>query len=282
MTWPNFFIVGTSKAGTSSLYNYLTATDDVYLAPKGEIHYFFPEEFKKNNSKEEYLSLFENTKEKAIGEYSSYLEDIESPHLIKSTIPNSKVIICLRDPVERAFSHYLGSRRSKDEILPFNEAFEKYMVPIDKKSKFYKKYIELGLYYENVKRFLDVFGNDKVMIIIFEEYIKEPEKIFRKILDFLQVKSEIPSIVGKTYNAYAEPLGNVGNKIIKNEIINRIAKKILSKELRVTLLRIITNKRGKKPSLSQDQRKFLENFYINDSTKLEKFLDYKLPWSFLN
>ena len=55
MTWPNFFIVGTSRAGTTSLYNYLSGIDEIYLAPKGKIHYFFPEEFKRKDSKEEYL-----------------------------------------------------------------------------------------------------------------------------------------------------------------------------------------------------------------------------------
>ena len=62
MTWPNFFIIGVSKAGTTSLYNYLNETENIFLIPKGKIHYFFPEEFNNDSNKEEYLSLVKNVK----------------------------------------------------------------------------------------------------------------------------------------------------------------------------------------------------------------------------
>jgi len=282
MTWPNFFIVGTSRAGTTSLYNYLNAINDVYLLPKGKIHYFFPEEFTKKNAKQEYLSLIQEIKnKKVIGEYAGYLDNPESPQLIKITIPEAKIIILIRDPIERAFSHYLGALRGKDETLSFEESFKKYMYPVDKETNFFKRYIGLGLYYEKVKKFVKVFGEDKVLIIIFEEFAKNPEKIFQKVLDFLGIDSKIPQIVGNTYNAYAEPLGNFGTNIVKNKIINNFAKKILPKSTRVGLLRLLTNKRGRKPELAFEHMKFLEEFYRNDSLKLEKLLSQKIPWKFI-
>ena len=282
MTWPNFFIVGTSRAGTTSLYNYLNSINEIYLAPKGKIHYFFPEEFKKKNTKDEYLNIFtEIENQKLIGEYAGYLDNNESPNLIKSTIPNSKIIICLRNPIERGFSHYLMNVREGIEKNDFSNSFENFMNPINKNSRFYKRYIELGLYYEKVKRFLDIFGKENVKIIIFEEFSQNPKKIFKELLDFLEIKSDTPSIVGTTYNAYGEPLGDVGTKIVKNKILNSLAKKILSKNVRVKLLRVVINKNSKKPKLKKQNRIFLEQFYYQDSINLQKLLVKKLPWEFL-
>ena len=282
MTWPNFFIVGTSRAGTTSLYNYLNEIPEVYLAPKGKIHYFFPEVFGNNKSKEEYLSLFQNIKnKKIIGEYSGYLNNTESPKLIKSTIPKVKILISLRDPIERAFSHYLVAMRSHDEIIDFDDAFDKYMKPIDKKSKFFKKYVKNGLYHDDVKKFIELFGKEKVKIIIFEEFIQNPKIKFQEILDFLELDSDVPSIVGKKFNVYGEPLGKLGERIINEKIINKIAKKILSKNMRVQLLRFLTKKNSEKPSLQQEQREILKKIYMEDSLKLEKLLNHKLPWNSL-
>jgi hypothetical protein len=282
MTWPNFFIIGTSKAGTTSLYNYLSATKNVFLAPKGKIHYFYPKEFEKKDSKEKFQDIFKNTEgKKAIGEYSGYLDEPKSAELIKSIVSNAKIIICLRDPVERAFSHYLGTLRSKDETLSFTESFNKFMKPINKESEFFRRYIELGMYYEKIKKFLDVFGKDNVMIIIFEEFIIDPKKEFKEVINFLEIDSQIPDIVGKIYNAYAEPLGDLGMNIVKNKFVNKIARKIISKNVRVNLLRLLTNKRSKKPELTKEQRMMLEEFYKKDAKNVEKLLGRKLPWEFI-
>lgn len=280
--WPNFFIVGTSRAGTTSLYNYLERIPEIYLAPKGKTNFFFPEVFHKENAKKEYLSLFKNFefKEKR-GEYAGYLDSQASAQLIKNTVPESKIIICLRNPVERAFSHYLGGLRSNDEIIPFEKAFEKFMMPINKSSDFYNHYIKLGLYYENVKLFLETFGNQNVKIIIFEEFVNETRKIFQEVLNFLDIEGNIPSNVGQTYNEYAEPLGNLGTYLTKNKMIKGIIKKILPKDSRVELLRVLTNKKGIKPKMLDIHRKILEDFYIDDSKKLKGLLKRELPWSFL-
>lgn len=280
--WPNFFIIGTSRGGTTSLYNYLEGISEIYLAPRGETGYFFPKIFQESDSKKKYLRLFENFEsKKARGEYAGYLEYPESAQLIKTTIPDAKIIISLRDPIERAFSHYLGALRSHDEFASFDETFKKYMMPINEESDFYNHYIKPGRYYENVKMFLDVFGKKNVKIIIFEEFTNDTHIIFREVLDFLGIDAEIPPNVGKTYNAYAEPLGKVGTTLVQNKSINKFAKKILPAGLRVALLRLLTNKRGGKPEILDNHKKILEEFYKDDSKKLEKLLGYKLPWIFL-
>src|ERR1051325_186535 len=110
---PNFFIVGAARSGTTSLYEYLSQAHSIYMSPIKEPHFFAPNARSSQYSRVirdwyEYLKLFDHVKnEIAIGEASpSYLWDHESPTFIQRTIPQARIIILLRDPIKRAFSHY--------------------------------------------------------------------------------------------------------------------------------------------------------------------------------
>src|SRR5918998_270191 len=114
--WPNFFIVGAQKAATTSLYFYLREIPGVYMSPLKETFYFAPHAVEKAfnasdviRDKKEYLRLFEKARGySAIGEATPiYLWDPDSPKLIHQTVPRARIIMILRDPIERAYSNYL-------------------------------------------------------------------------------------------------------------------------------------------------------------------------------
>jgi Sulfotransferase family len=115
---PNFFVVGAAKSGTTSIYRYLRQHPDVYMPIVKELHWFSRLEpnprqgFHPITSEEEYLSLFEGWRgERAIGEASpSYLWDPKAPERIQRSVPSAKILILLREPVDRAFSHLPGGR----------------------------------------------------------------------------------------------------------------------------------------------------------------------------
>jgi len=177
---PNFFIVGAPRAGTTSLYDYLDRTKDVFMSLQKEPHYFSSIEHSSIHprvirDKKKYLALFKKANNaKAIGEAStSYLWDPESAKLIHNTVPHAKIIIMLRDPIERTFSHYIF-RLSAGKTYSFTEAIREAMEP---KNDYYSTIIVNGGYYYNqVKRYLDKFGSNNVKVIIFEEFIKDSMK----------------------------------------------------------------------------------------------------------
>jgi len=118
--WPNFFIVGTAKAGTTSLYEYFKDIPGIYMSPVKEPSYFShalippgAPKRKRIQNKNEYLKLFEDVKnEKVIGEASpGYLVYPEVAKWIHEIAPTAKILISLRDPVERLFSSYLMYHR---------------------------------------------------------------------------------------------------------------------------------------------------------------------------
>lgn len=280
--WPNFFIVGAPRAGSTSLYEYLKETKRVFMSPVKEPYYFAPSVnpevnlLRPINDKKKYLELFKNvTDEKAIGEATtSYLWDPQAPNLIHETIPNAKIIILLRDPIERAFSHYLKQISSGSETGTFSDSIKK---ALNAKPDYSGLIIETGFYYEQVKRYFKIFGKENIKIIIFEEFIKNTKSQFQEILDFLQVDSKAPDNLGNIYNPSKQTRGKFSEVIIRNKFLRKIGKNILPRSFGTTL-KTVFGKDAPKPSISEPDRKFLQEIYFEDVKKLEKLLNRKLPW----
>jgi len=284
--WPNFFIVGTPRAGTTTLYDFLKRTEGVFMSSHKEPHYFssiessslYPPPIR---DKKKYLSLFNKVKkEKAVGEAStSYLWDPNAPKLIHEDIPNAKIIISLRDPVERAYSHYL-LRLSGGKTYSFSEAIRKALMPnVD----FYTGVIVIGgWYHKEINRYLNFFGKEKVKIMIFEEFVIDPKKTINEVLKFLEVQEEPPQAVELVHNYLTKPRNLLTASILKNKTVRRIARDLLPTSIAVIGVRRILGKKITKPSISQQDRIFLENLYRNDVRKLQKTLGRKLPWKWVN
>jgi len=275
--WPNFFIVGASKSGTTSLYEYLDEIPGIYMSRTKEPHFFHRSSFKliaRNISdKSEYLKLFKlASKEKAIGEAStSYLQDTESANLIHKEVPNAKIIIILRDPCQRAYSGYLMFKSEGREKRTFHQ-----LITIN------PSFLESGLYYSQVKRYLDIFGPKHVKVLIFEEFVKDPKTVIKEILEFLQVSYELPDNFEKIYNPYSVPRGKISQKIVSSKKISKISDQLIPKSLKWKLKEKIVLKKQKRPDITNEESIILENFYREDVKKLQNILKRNLPWKWIN
>jgi len=164
--WPNFFIVGAQKAGTTTLYEYLKMTNGVYIPSVKEARFFHDNSKKKFEiprvitDEVKYLKLFSGVKdEKAIGEASpSYLHDPESAELIHDKVPNAKIIIMLRDPVQRAFSQYLMRKTNGKEKRSFHQVIENYIKVYESGGNNFDKIIYAKQYTDNVKKYIDTLS----------------------------------------------------------------------------------------------------------------------------
>jgi hypothetical protein len=275
--WPNFFIVGAARSGTTSLYEYLKRVPGVYMSPVKEPRYFAPScrpgsSVRPIRDKAEYLRLFQGVRdEAAVGEASiTYLPDPEAPRLIHKVIPDARIIIILRDPVERAYSSYLLYVREGWQSLPFEEAVQ---------DKQYEHCTAPGFYADSVKRYLDIFGAERVKILIFEEFIQDTKGAVRKILKFLGVEGQPPINVGEAYNAFAAPRGPLPRRILASELAKRTTKFLIPAPLRRIVRQNLLQKKAAKPPMHQEARKFLEELYREDVRKLERILGRSLPWS---
>lgn len=292
--WPNFFIVGAMKAGTTSLYRYLENVPEIFLPQVKEPNFFASSEIPLDSfrkvvirSKEDYLSLFANAKGyQYIGEASTdYLYSNIAPYEIKKVIPEAKIIMILRDPIERAFSHYLASAKYKNlDIynLSFYEAVRKDYNRKEKGIGISLLYVESGLYYAKVKRYLELFGEENVLILFFEEFIKYTADQLRIVLNFFGIKSELPSNIDVIYNSYFQPSTSIGQYMHKNKTLIEISKLIPESKLKVKLRNYFLGESFQKPVLEDDAREYLYGIFKEDVEALKDLIARPVPWNNFN
>jgi len=289
--WPNLFVVGASKAGTTALHAYLDQIPEIYMSKTKEPNYFSVKTISDKSflrpirDKERYLSLFKKAKgQKFLGEASpTYLSDSEAPKLIHKVVPNAYIIISLRDPVERFFSHYL----MLFSIGRLKKSFSEACIDSLKIRKFdpNKTILRLSgsLYSDYVKRYLEIFGPKQVKIIIFEEFIKNTKKTMEEILDFLEINRTVGDLGDKKYNPYSSPRVPFTQSLMTSDSVRKIVNyNLVPFKTRKFIREKILFKSASKPKMQENDRRTLVNYYQEDVKKLEEILGRKLPWKNFN
>lgn len=285
MIRPNLFIVGAPKAGTTSLYKYLTRHPDIFMSTPKEVNYFSSGEIIRQqlyyksysvNTLKDYEQLFINGKNKKIvGEASvSYLFYPEVPEKIYKFNPKAKIIILLRDPIERGFSHYLMDLRLGLVNIPFDDIILK--TSYEKKiNLYYQQYVKLGFYYEQVKRYFDTFGKNQVKILLTEEINCDITNVLSSIYTFLEISDEQIPNVKKKYNVYR----STNNKILKIlysfKILRLFMSLILTNNKKDSIKNLLFTDKNK-PTINQKTREHLLHIYKFDNLKLEELISRNL------
>ncbi|USN96604.1 MAG: sulfotransferase domain-containing protein [Candidatus Nomurabacteria bacterium] len=279
--WPNFLIIGEPRSGTTSLHDWLSMHPDLYMSSVKEPHYFSSINFPKiekqilhtTRSKRKYLSYFKDGANKPFrGESSTYyLSDPEAPRKIKKAIPDVKLIAVLREPVDRAFSHYLLYNRRGTQQQSFTD-----VVSENLKGKTNPAYdlVELGRYYKHLKNYGKYFDNDQILVVLFDDLKKEPRVVIKRVLDFLGADTRVvDSLNIKTAsNAYAQPRNKLSNALLSNRILTNIGLRIVPrpalKKIRTKLLMS-----GKKPEIDKRAETTLIKVYRKQIDQLEVLLN---------
>lgn len=204
MAGPNLFIIGAPKCGTSSLFHYLSQHTDVHRSPRKEPHYL-AHDLQWNDgwgvtSKEKYQRLYDSTKKISIDASTWYLYSRTALRSISEDYPDSKVIICLRHPVNFMESMWWHMRsRGKDTSESLMKALEKeravkngldfFPAPF-RKSVLYR---EAAGFSSNIKRYIEELGLSRIKIVLLEDISKSIETVMIELSDFLDIPYEIPS-----------------------------------------------------------------------------------------
>jgi len=241
---PDFLIIGVPRAGTSSLYNYLIQHPNIVPALWKEVNYF---NLNYNKGVNWYKSHFPSTLIKfyytkikktnfmtgeATPEYLYRKIDAKRVHDLLS---NVKIILLLRNPVDRAHSDYWQSKRKGRVSLPIEEVMKnqinekpKPIEEIDTEEnnekelyRFRGKFLFRGLYVDLVKYYLETFPNDQILILKSEDLFADPQAAFDQVLNFLKLpnfklkkfkkfnfhddQSKIDKKLRKTLQDYFEP-----------------------------------------------------------------------------
>jgi hypothetical protein len=283
-SFPNFFIVGAARSGTTTLYRVLKTHPSIFFPDYLKEPGYFSRDLPGGcRCEAEYLSLFPDYgKYEIVGEASTtYLYSEEAPLLIKAATNSPKILIQLRNPVERAISHYKLLRSKTAEKLSFEAALAKENERIQNNIDARFHYFERGKYYRQVKRYLDTFPRQDILITIYEQFRDGPEEILFEICEFLDVEvSGIDGNIPKA-NASSETLFPIVNTILSGEYaLKKILKRPFSWTTRRKIVKFIRRLNSSSTNISLDIsseiKNDLRNKYLKDVEKLNKIVDEDL------
>jgi hypothetical protein len=190
----DFLICGTQKGGTSALDAYLREHPEICMADRKEVHFFDNEKFfsGKTPKYSAYHRMFDSRpSHKLIGEATpSYMYWYEAPRRIWEYNPNMKLIVILRNPIERAYSHWNMQRTRNIEHLTFWEAIqserERCRQALPYQHRIYS-YVDRGFYLEQLRRIWTYFPKKNILIIRNEDLRSRPHATLQQVSSFLQV-----------------------------------------------------------------------------------------------
>lgn len=294
MNTPDFLVVGTARAGTTSLYSYLLQHPQLFLPVVKEPCFFtFADEkinYKKGKfsfaitSIEEYAKLYEKAlPDQLTGECSTpylylYKKTITNLKKIHDDYSSIKIIIVLRNPVDRAYSQYLWRVRDGREDLTFKEAIEQEAERMKDNYSFDYFYLDRGKYYEQVKAYLKEFKN--VKIILYEDLKINVEQELINICQFLNVDKNFIFVKRNEQNSSFLPKSKVLSKLISFEskikfrMLNYFPDNVKS-SLKEQFRRFNSSKKEIQP-LSAELRDKLNEFFKEDIRNLEKLIGRNL------
>ena len=292
---PNFLIVGAAKCGTSSLHNYLNQHPDVFMPSYNEqgMKVKEPRFLIKDLVKDRlhngvwdfksYQALFDIVlNEKAIGESTVlylYYYHVAIRNIKKYLGDDVKIIIMLRNPVDRAFSAYTHVSRSLKEPLSFEKALEIEVNRLgnDETLTPMVMYKAMGLYHDMVNAYVENFKN--VHVIMYEDFQQNTKEVVNQTLVFLGIL--------KGVELDTQSKHNVGGKSWRFSFLKYFFMKdnFIKKGLRITFPKTLRKKfsvlleyllKVKVNPINPETKKELISFFRNDVEKLEKLLSVDL------
>jgi Sulfotransferase family len=307
---PNFFLVGAPKAGTTSLYHYLDQHPAIYMSPIKEPHYLaneirlenFTDKIRARTEErlpalrrylegpmsekfsggpvsewKDYLKLFHRVyRETAIGEASvCYLWSRTAPFNIAARFPDSRILIMLRDPVERAYSQYLHALSFTRSYVPFRSHIDRALAYTGAKFTDVYPFLQFGLYYEQVKRYFELFPRERVHICYYEDYVRAPLGTIQAIYRFLPVDDRFVPDLSQRHMQASVPRSWETNRWLKATGLWSAARNLSPPPLRRWLKRVVFRPR-RSMALEPADRALLIDFYREDIHRLETLLNRDL------
>jgi len=278
LSLPNFIIIGSEKAGTTTISNAIGMQKSVFIPKIKEIHYFSNNWHKGLNW---YKSFF-NNKSKIKGEaspsYSDYPLIKNVPERIFKIVPNVKLLYVLRNPIKRIISQYRHALYYNwiPQNLNFSEAID-----------YSPQLIDTGRYYFQIDQYLRVFDINQIKIICIEE-INEIG-FFESIYEFLNINNPIIGKIknkNKTKDKFVFPRHLEFAR--KSDMIRKIAGSYHNEGLLINryynVLKLFNRKKIPYPDIPHDVEGRLLDVYYEDIKALSNITDinFEKAWQLSN
>ena len=290
MTMPNFLIIGAAKAGTTALYEYLQQHPQIYMTPTKETNFFAFEGEVVNfdgpgddgikgfsiTDLDTYQAEFQQlTDEIAIGEACpSYLYLPQAAVRIKQYIPDSRLIVILRNPVERAYANFLHLvRDDREPYQDFTLALQEETKRINSNWEWFWHYIQLGYYAEQLQRYYEMFSANQIKIYLYEDLREKPTALIQDICRFIEVDDTFAPDMSLRPNKSGMPKNRIIHYfLLKPNPIKALFRPLFPEKMRET----IRHQNLEKPPIPQEARQQLINLYREDILKCQDLINRDL------
>jgi hypothetical protein len=297
MPLPDFFVIAPARSGTTTLHRLLDQHPEIYMCPVKETHFFALEEGKKGLDPEElgriiaarpyqakvadietYRRLFDGVKgEKAIGEACpTYFRSQRAAKGIRHYVPEAKFIAVLRNPVDRAFSAFISAARARGwPVGLFSEIPRMYKgnehTAVDGEFRF----IEGGFHSVHLKRYMELFGKDRIQVHLFDELMGDIQGSLRQIYAFLGVDESFRADTSMRYGVTGLPRSRALDELLKRATESLALRASIRPLLPSPLRRAVSRLRNwnlVKPALPMEARREWIGLYEEDIKELEKLI----------
>ena len=294
MSLPNYMFLGAAKSATTTYYDILKNHNEVFVPKFKEPHFFnFDKNFSKGIDWYSQTYFGNVSEEKAIIDFTpTYLySNLCAERIFNCLGSKMKFVVILRNPVDRAYSHYNHSVRDGHEEKSFIDAINLESKRIDKfkknndfLSELRCSYISQGMYFNMLNSYLKYYNINDFLIINFdEEVIKNINKTKTKLSDFLNI-----DLTDLDFNVHSNKSGKSKNKLIqtlinKDNILRKVLKFFVPQMSRQILRNRIKNLNKKEFNynlISDKKRKIIyDKYFSDDIKKLEEIIGRKMNWN---
>lgn len=267
---PSFLIIGAMKSATTSLARYLGAHPQVFMVPQKELHYF---DRLLDRGEEWYRRQFAAADGRpAAGEATpDYMYFSEVPALMARTVPQARLIAILRDPVDRAYSHYWHERARGRERLEFAEAVAAEpdrLASRDPDARRYFSYIDRGRYLRQLQRVCQYYPRESLLVLLADDLYERPLETFQGVCRFLGVDDAfLPANVGQEFNQFimfrSLWLRDLAQRLYSGPHILRAVARLLARA---------NNRRGAYPPLDPEIRAQVGKLFEEENAALAAWL----------
>lgn len=271
---PDFLGVGASRTATTWLHVCLEEHPDVFVPAIKEIDYF-SKHYRKGL--DWYATFFRGASDgNSVGEISgTYMIDQAVPRRIHSWNPHVRLIFSVRNPVERAYSHYCMHLRAG-----------KVSRDVDREIKAGTRYVIEGFYHNHISRFLSFFPEKQIKVLVYDDLAADPKSYLQDVLSFLGVDPSFePALMRKTYHSTKtlpasqrvyDWLVAAARYVKRNSLLGCTIVELLRRRGYVDVLHHFNRGSEGFPSLSPQRRIELARLYEEDVVGLSSWLNRDL------
>lgn len=245
MPLPNFLIAGAAKCGTTSLARQLAEHPEVFIPPEKEVDFFW-RDYLWERGPEWYSGVFERAGDaRAIGEATpTYMFYPWAVERIAATLPGARIVVCLRDPVERAYSHFLHWREGMGfESRTFEQAVADELDAGADRVVEHRldppafAYLARGLYLPQLERLAAAFGRERLHVVLLDDMKADPQAAYAGVCAFLGVDDAyVPAGLGERENPYTRHrFPGVFRFLIRHRVLQRLPQRPAERFVRTVL-----------------------------------------------